>query len=211
MNPELLAAAVMAAGPGATDGDIIALVIRMRLMAELNSPAFKQVERVMTAQRFTADLVAVDIEESSTRAILTLRSDSADAEDGLEQIRSDRTDHPDGARMADQARTMIGRRVLVFKAMEDAGPQKKVRVCVHLIDLGEAKTADTDGFQGWRRRHWEEAAASAGVRPEKVLEVARHYAPRHNYADHMIENLDRIPESVAVDVRRWLDKIRAAR
>lgn len=141
MTPELLAAAVTACGEGATDADIVDQLIRFSLMLEDDSPVAKRVHRVMTAQRFVADLVAVNKEESSTRAILTVRTEpSKRYPEGLEPIRTDRTDNPDGLRMARQAKSLIGHRVLVFKQMEDAGPDTKVRVVVHLIDLGPART-----------------------------------------------------------------------
>lgn len=137
MIPELLAAAVAACGPDATDADIVDQLVRLSLMLEAESPVAKKVNRVMTAQRFVGDIVGVTKEASSTRAVITINSKTA--EDGVEQLRSDRTDHPDGLRLALLAKSLIGRRVLVFKVLEDAGPNKKVRVCVHLVDIGPAR------------------------------------------------------------------------
>lgn len=202
----LLGPAFVAAGKGASDDDVCDQLIRLHLMVGDNSPVMKRMQRVTTAQPFVADLVDVTIEASSTRAVLTLSSTTADSEDGLEQIRTDRTDQPDGRRTAEQARLMVGRRVLVFKVMEAIDAQKKVRVCVHLVDIGPART-ETPPASRWMSRHWEEAAASSGATEAQILRAAAHYAESHGLPEP--RTLDAIDETVATDVRRWLDRKRA--
>lgn len=135
----LVAAAAIVAGPGASSGKVEETLVSLALMAEEESPTMRRLARILGAQRFVAEFVSVRIEESSTRAVLALQvKPTADAPDGVEQIRTDRTDHRDGARMFRLAQKLVGHRVIVFKVLEDMDgqPNRKVRVAVHLVDLG---------------------------------------------------------------------------
>ncbi|MFE6966804.1 hypothetical protein ACFVAJ_16970 [Agromyces sp. NPDC057679] len=60
-----------------------------------------------------------------------------DLPDGLEMIRTERTDLADGVNLARYATGLTGHRVVVFKIMEPTrDPKVKVRVVRHLKDLG---------------------------------------------------------------------------
>ncbi|WP_159599155.1 hypothetical protein [Agromyces humi] len=60
-----------------------------------------------------------------------------DLPEGIELIRTERTDILDGLNLARQATGLQGHRALIFKVMEPTrDPQKKVRVLRHLKDLG---------------------------------------------------------------------------
>ncbi|MGW5442733.1 hypothetical protein [Streptomyces asiaticus] len=126
-----------------------------------------RVQRLASATKFPATLLAVTIEDTSTRGILHLRNVSGE----LEVIRTDRGDSDTGAAMIERAQTLVGRRVLVYKDMEAlaSNPMHKVRVAVHLMDLGpetdsigedEAKghvLQCADGDKDVALRAWQEA------------------------------------------------------
>lgn len=95
-------------------------------------------ERLEGCARFVATVEAVDLEESSTRLIVTVRARDQEPE----QLRTDRTDTAWGEVMAARARRHLGQRVLVHKLLEEAGTDRKVRVLVWLDPLTDAG-ADT--------------------------------------------------------------------
>ena len=134
----LVAGAATVAGPGASPSVIEATVVDLALMADPDSLVMKRLVRIQGAQRFVAELVDVTIEQSSTRAVLTFPTTDLDRHpNGLETMRTERTDQPDGMSMYRRALGLKGHRVLVFKDLQDTNdPKKKVRICLHLIDLG---------------------------------------------------------------------------
>lgn len=134
----LVTGAAVVAGPGASIPVIEALVVDLALMAESDSPIMRRLVRIQDASRFVAELVDVEIEQSSTRAVLTLKTDDITDKkpDGIEKMRTERTDQPDGKSMWRIALGLKGHRVLVYKELQEAGPDRKVRVCIHLTDLG---------------------------------------------------------------------------
>jgi hypothetical protein len=85
--------------------------------------------------------------ESSTRGIVTLFT-SVDAErrpDGLESVRTDRTDGDPAARaLANRFRALTGHKVRVYVDVEVMGSNtsKKVRVVKHVEDLGPVLAGD---------------------------------------------------------------------
>lgn len=89
-------------------------------------------DRLEGCVTFTATVEAVELEQSSTRLVVSVRTRAGE---DLEQLRTDRTDTPFGQVMADRARALAGRRVLVHKVLEDAGRDKKVRVLAWLEPL----------------------------------------------------------------------------
>ena len=138
-DPSLLAAAAVWAGPGASRGDVEDRWLALELMAEEDSPGRRRVARVLGASRFLAILSGVELEESSTRAVLTLSvGQGPGVPEEVESIRSDRTDRREGARFLRRAQSLVGHRVVVFKVLEDIDGTRKARVAVHLVDLGEA-------------------------------------------------------------------------
>jgi hypothetical protein len=135
----LVAGAATVAGPGASPSVIEATVVDLALMADPDSLIMKRLVRIQGAQRFVAELVDVTIEQSSTRALLKLKTDDVTDKkpDGIESMRTERTDQPDGMSMYRRALGLKDHRVLVFKEVQPtADPNKKVRICLHLIDLG---------------------------------------------------------------------------
>lgn len=136
----LVAGAATVAGPGASASVIEGLVVDLALMADEDSLIMKRLVKITDAPRFVAELVDVKIEQSSTRAILSLKTDDITEKkpDGIETMRTERTDQPDGMSMYRRALSLKGHRVLVFKFIDTAGNDatKKVRICLHLIDLG---------------------------------------------------------------------------
>lgn len=95
--------------------------------------------RMLTASFFVAEIVDVRIEESSTRGVVTLKSDSGDND--TEELRTDRTDTPQGRSMVKLCTELKGCRCAVWKAFEPTGNKAKpnVRVLAHVSALGGPK------------------------------------------------------------------------
>lgn len=91
--------------------------------------------RLADAVRFAATVEAVDYERTSTRAVVTVR-----AGDEPEQLRTDRTDSSWGLLVARRAKRLVGHRVLIHKALEDAGTDRRVRVLVWLDPIDQEPT-----------------------------------------------------------------------
>ena len=95
---------------------------------------------------FIGTIVSVTKETKTTRAILTLHTGTdREAKDsnnvplpiGQEQLRTERTDNPDGRFMARTAQLLIGHRVTVYVELEAIrGGATKVRVLRHVEDGG---------------------------------------------------------------------------
>lgn len=65
----------------------------------------------------------------------------ADLPEGLELIRTERTDVLDGLNFAKVVTGLTGHRVLLYKVMEPTkDPQKKVRILKHVKDLGKVES-----------------------------------------------------------------------
>ncbi|GAA1937155.1 hypothetical protein GCM10009689_17080 [Brevibacterium antiquum] len=160
----LVIAAINATGPRKVDevedGDEVTLVeeteenwvgrvsenarLIYSLINDDQSPVVKAVGRLSEAVKYVANVVEVKKEKSSNRALVTLETKpSKKNPEGKETVRTDRFD--DGGRpMASKARSLIGRRVLVFKYMESAtdGSGRDFRILVDIKDLGEAREFD---------------------------------------------------------------------
>ncbi|MFH8294936.1 hypothetical protein [Streptomyces sp. NPDC018059] len=167
----LVVAAAQAAGP-CPPGEEPQWQARVRALAVdlfvLGDVVARDLQRLASATTFPATLLAVTVEDTSTRGILRLRNVSGE----LEVIRTDRGDSDAGAAMIARAQTLVGRRVLVYKDMEPlaSNPKHKVRVAVHLMDLGaetdtigedEAKKhvlAAAEGDKDVALHAWQEAA-----------------------------------------------------
>lgn len=99
---------------------------------------------------FIGTVVGVIKEPKTTRAIMTLFTgtdrtvkghDGNVLPTGQEQLRTERTDNPDGRAMARAAQLLIGHRVTVYVELEAIrGGETKVRVLRHIEDGG----ADTN-------------------------------------------------------------------
>ncbi|MFJ4781253.1 hypothetical protein [Streptomyces sp. NPDC088762] len=147
----LVVAAAQAAGP-CVAGEESAWQARVRALAVdlfvLGDVVARDIQRLGAATRFPATLLGVVMEESSTRGVLLLRNVSGEVEPA---IRTDRGDTEAGAAMIARAQSLVGRRVLVYKEMEAlaSNPMHKVRVVVHLMDLGpETESIGEDEAKG---------------------------------------------------------------
>jgi hypothetical protein len=104
----------------------------------------RRLAELMDSQVFVGILTAVEIEYSSTRAMLTLTV-TKDGESVDEMIRTDRTDGPAGRALWETAKGLIRHRVAIYKHMETrADPNKKYRCAKHIVDLGIADDAAED-------------------------------------------------------------------
>ncbi|MGP3691239.1 hypothetical protein ACTVZO_42380 [Streptomyces sp. IBSNAI002] len=151
-HQSLVLAAAQAAGPCPV-GEESAWQTRVRALSVdlfvLGDVVARDVQRLSAATRFPATLLAVTVEESSTRGVLLLRNVSGELEPA---IRTDRGDTDAGAAMIARAQALVGRRVLVYKEMEAlaSNPMHKARVVVHLMDLGpETDAIGEDEAKGY--------------------------------------------------------------
>lgn len=144
MNPrdlELTLAAARAVGPcppseEATWTDQVrARVITLYTLADTVG---QDLARLDAAKQFTATLLAVTVEATSTRGKLLLRNTSGD----LEHLRTDRGDTDAGRAMIERASALVGYRLRVYRLNEQMASNAKnqVRTVVHLADHGP----DTD-------------------------------------------------------------------
>jgi hypothetical protein len=121
----------------------------------------RRLAELMNSQVFVGVLTAVEIEQSSTRAMLTLAV-TRDGESVEEMIRTDRTDGPAGRALWETAKGLVGHRVAIYKHMETrTDPNKKYRCAKHIVDLG---LADDTG---------EDLVVAAPARPAPVPVAAR--------------------------------------
>ncbi|MFI8265329.1 hypothetical protein [Streptomyces sp. NPDC085665] len=138
MDYSLVIAAAQAAGP-CPPGDVAAwgrtvqeLTVELHVIAQ---QAAQDVARLENAKTFVAFLEKVEIEDSSRRGKLTLRTPSGDAE----HIRTEQQDTDRGRRLIARAESLVGRWVLVYRYNETmaSNQQLKVRMLAHLMDLGD--------------------------------------------------------------------------
>ncbi|MFJ4700635.1 hypothetical protein ACIP5N_21345 [Streptomyces sp. NPDC088768] len=183
MDYFLVSAAAQAAGP-CPPGDEAAWGRRVQALATdlhmIGAQVAQDVARLEGATRFAALLEAVEIEASSRRGLLTLRT----ADGGSEHIRTEQRESERGRAMIERARSLTGRWVLVYRYNESASRQKSVRMVAHLMDLGEGalavKTAksllleDAGGDTSLARAAWEGAGLpDTGTVTAEALEQAR--------------------------------------
>ncbi|MFF9204285.1 hypothetical protein ACF1AE_21190 [Streptomyces sp. NPDC014986] len=144
MNPrdlELTLAAARAVGP-CPPGEEAAWTEQVRARAvhlyTLADTVGQDLQRLDAAKQFTATLLSVRVEDTSTRGLLVVRNTSGE----LEHLRTDRGDTEAGRAMIERARALVGHRLRVYRVNEQmAGNAKmQVRTVVHLTDYGP----DTD-------------------------------------------------------------------
>lgn len=100
------------------------------------SRLYKTVEGIKV---YSAVVDAIQKEKKSTRGLVTLKvKPSTYAKDGIEQVRTERTDRPDGLAMAKKIKGLIGHKVVIFKEIEVMANGNKSAVIRHVKDLGEA-------------------------------------------------------------------------
>lgn len=134
----IVLAAVGAAGPGADETAIALAAVRITAMLSGGSMVSRAIEQVDASTPFLATIVGVELEKSSKRAVLTLRSQPGPHRpDGIEHARTERYDGPLGREMARRARNLVGHHVVVWIERESTSDgSRKVRVVRHLEDLG---------------------------------------------------------------------------
>ena len=142
--PAVIAAAIAAAGErggGRSDAAWKASINRAipHIVAMLGegSHQTKIATEVAEAQVFTSVYLGYEIEESSTRAVVSLETRVTDDHpDGVEKMRTHRTDNDQGEAMKIRLNALKqGDPILVWKAMEKMGNDRKVRVFVHFEKL----------------------------------------------------------------------------
>lgn len=139
--PSIIAAAIAAAGPmGAHEGQWKAKVNRAipHITSMLNdgSRQWKTALEVLEASVFTGQYVRHEIEESSTRVMLyvDVGRPSENFPDGIESIRSHRTDNAAGRDMLSRLEKLeSGDELVLWRSMEKIeGTNKSVRTLVHM-------------------------------------------------------------------------------
>jgi hypothetical protein len=151
--PAIIAAAIAAAGPKGTNeaqwkakvNDAIPYVVSM--LGE-GSRQWRLAAEMLEAQIFTGLYVGHTVEESSTRCVVQIDTErpSKKYPDGIEPIRSHRTDNPQGKAMqARLERLEPGQRIVVWKSMETtaADDTMKVRVLAHFEVLPQRRGDST--------------------------------------------------------------------
>ncbi|UQA90567.1 hypothetical protein [Streptomyces halobius] len=120
--------------------------------------------------QFTATLLAVYVEATSTRGVLVVRNTSGE----LEHLRTDRGDIDAGRAMIERARSLVGHRLRVYRLNEQvaSNAQRQVHTVVHLTDHGpdtepihensakENVLAAAEGDKDAARRAWLDAGLS---------------------------------------------------
>ena len=185
--PNVIAAAISAAGErGGNRSDAAwraavdrAIPFIIAMMGE-GSHQSKIATEVATAQVFTSVYLGYEVEESSTRCVVNLETRvSDDHPDGVEQMRTHRTDSAQGEAMKARLNALEkGDAIIVWKAMEKMGNDRKVRVFVHfektwkkkeerpsdpepVTQLAQKQSEDalTDSIDTERLHRWREGAA----------------------------------------------------
>jgi hypothetical protein len=119
--------------------------------AAMRGPAAESAQEVLDSDVFKAVYRGYVLEESSTRLIVSLESETTSKsereDDGLERIRTERTDTRAGKRMKDRLdRLPEGAVLLVFKLVEQMsgrGMKDKVRVLKHFEVLSIRESASS--------------------------------------------------------------------
>lgn len=142
---QVILAAVGAAGPKGEDAaDWNARVrdnaVGIAVMLGENSSVSKALEKFLAAGKpFPATILGGRKEQTSTRVVVRIRNKDGEEE----EIRTDRTDTPEGLAMANIVKGLVGHRVLIWKELEEMGGGtngRKVRILRHVEDLGADPT-----------------------------------------------------------------------
>lgn len=160
--PLVLASAAAAAGPNPNAAGwrnkVMELIPPIAAMMNDSAREWQAAASVLDAGVFPATYLGYELEESSTRCLVKLDSGkpTKNYPDGIEPIRSHRTDGPMGRSMRERLDKLTkGDRILVWKALEPTKDGEKVRVLAHLAFLGHGETS-------------ERAAPSGDVTPRAV-------------------------------------------
>jgi hypothetical protein len=125
----------------------------IRAAAAMNGFPAQEAQAVIDAQVFAGEYGGYDLEESSTRLLVKVKSDTGrdkgkDA-DGFERIRTDRTDGAFGRSMKERLDNIpVGSRIVVWKVLErmkNSEDDAKVRVLKHFEVLQLNKDSASKG------------------------------------------------------------------
>jgi aspartate/methionine/tyrosine aminotransferase len=142
----VIAAAMTVVGPGegkAWERDIAAAAIDVATLCV--GDVGRVAAAMLNGRVFTAVIEAIEKEESTTRGLVTLRSDvnaRYGRKSGKEQIRTERTDaNTGGKELANHiAKNLIGHKAVLFVGAEPiANTDELGRVLLKVIDLGLAE------------------------------------------------------------------------
>lgn len=142
--PTIIATAIAAAGPkrgreSQWRNDVTEMIGPVvEMLTDTGSRQWEQAEMMLHAKVFPAIYLGYEIEESSTRCLVQIQTQpSKRYPDGIEPIRSHRTDDPRGIAMKARLDALKpGCRVLVWKYMDSINDDTKVRLLVHVKWLG---------------------------------------------------------------------------
>ena len=144
IRTQVILAAINAVGPqvgnlalkSEWDAAVEQKAVSIALLTKADSAIAKAIDIIETCSVYTATIISVNKEESSTRAIARLKTKpSTNYPDGIEPIRTERTDNPSGLAMARLMRSLIGHKVVIWKEIQkyDGGTGRIVR---HVEDKG---------------------------------------------------------------------------
>ena len=149
---EIILAAVGAAGPVGDDKSawvdrVTDMAAEIAILCSDRSRPCRRIQSVANSKVFTANVVGGKLEASSTRGVVNLKTKpTAQHPDGLEQVRTERTDSHDGAAMWERLKALKGHRVVLWVEVQEYNSgQGKVRVVQYVEDLGPA-TAEEDAI-----------------------------------------------------------------
>lgn len=197
---DVVLAAVNAAGPMSNPAQwrakVNELVPVVASMVRETSPLLKHASEVMHSAVFPADLVSWEVEESSTRVLVQLRTEpSKKYPDGIEPIRTDRTDSGRGKAMLKRLEEAgKGARLLVYKAMElkNDGSGESVRILAHfdVLSKGDGST----GGSAPPRQSTHKAAPPADDEPKMA-----------DHVDPLFKRFNELPTKSMIAVKKRLD------
>ncbi|MEK6311787.1 MAG: hypothetical protein V4755_13890, partial [Curtobacterium sp.] len=147
LQAQIIIAAATVAGPNATDGEVKAHTHRIASYLSISSlpmAAFAELEkRDENAERkkpFPATVIGIDLETTSKRAVVFLRTRPSERNpNGQEFVRTRRTDDEAGRLEAAQLQSLIGHKIIAHVAIEKAG-----EVYVRMIRAWEDKGIDPE-------------------------------------------------------------------
>lgn len=148
--PLIIAAATAAAGERKNDAGwkarINNAIPAVAAMMSDRSRQWRIAEEVLAASVFGGTYIGYEIEESSTRAVVSIEPDVQKEEGQVETIRTHRTDGAQGKFMLTKLDELeAGQQVFAWKALEQMGDSgdRKVRVLVHLEARPTMRSAST--------------------------------------------------------------------
>lgn len=185
---EIILAAIVSAGPGATDSDVTAKITHIVGLFEEGSPAMRafaraeqRAESTSKVAGFRGIVLFVDLETTSQRPIVFFKTEVSDnAPEGIEVLRMDRIDGQDGERakaLANEAMALVGHQVGVTKAVERAGSgNNNVRVLRSIEDQGvAAEFAGLKNQEGHKYIDWKNGGKGNFAKIEPKLARLQRY------------------------------------